>query len=583
MSESPQQGLFRWLWHAYMARHIWVILLALLFMTIEGSMLGAMSYIMKPMFDQVFVGGDTDAALFVGLLILGIFLLRASASIAQKVLLARLSEVTAAHIRTDMIGHLMRLDGDFHATHPPGLVMQRIEGDVGSINQVWATIITGAGRDFVAVIALMAVAVSVDWRWTLIACIATPFLILPSILVQRFVRSNARLVRDISADLSTRLNEIFHGINPIKLNTLEDYQVNRYRALAKKRINFQTKAVLGQGGMSGIMDVMSGIGFLAVVVYGANEIISGQKSVGDFMSFFTAIGLAFEPLRRLGTLSATLQIAAAGIERVKGLLDFKPSLLSPETPNTAPSGAPVIALENVSLSYAGTEVLKNVSFTAEAGKTTALVGASGAGKSTIFNLLTRLVDPQIGQITLSGVSVDSLRLEDLRQLYSVVAQDALLFDESLRENILLGQTDIAPETLQVVLDAAHISDFLPRLTKGLETPVGPRGSLLSGGQRQRVAIARALLRNTPILLLDEATSALDAQSENMVQAALDKLSKGRTTLVIAHRLATIRNADKIIVMAHGKVVEIGTHEALMARNGAYTELYNLQLNEAKTA
>jgi ABC-type multidrug transport system fused ATPase/permease subunit len=234
MSESPQQGLFRWLWHAYMARHIWVILLALLFMTIEGSMLGAMSYIMKPMFDQVFVGGDTDAALFVGLLILGIFLLRASASIAQKVLLARLSEVTAAHIRTDMIGHLMRLDGDFHATHPPGLVMQRIEGDVGSINQVWATIITGAGRDFVAVIALMAVAVSVDWRWTLIACIATPFLILPSILVQRFVRSNARLVRDISADLSTRLNEIFHGINPIKLNTLEDYQVNRYRALAKK-------------------------------------------------------------------------------------------------------------------------------------------------------------------------------------------------------------------------------------------------------------------------------------------------------------------------------------------------------------
>ena len=581
MSSDPQQGLFRWLWHAYMVRHIWVILLAMLFMTIEGSMLGAMSYIMKPMFDQVFVGGDSDAALFVGLLILGIFVLRAAASIAQKVLLARLSEVTAAHIRTDMIGHLMRLDGDFHATHPPGLVMQRIEGDVGSINQVWATIITGAGRDFVAVIALMAVAVSVDWRWTLVACIATPFLILPSIFVQRFVRSNARLVRDISADLSTRLNEIFHGINPIKLNGLEDYQENRYRSLADKRITYQTKAVLGQGGMSGIMDVMSGIGFLAVIVYGANEIISGQKSVGDFMSFFTAIGLAFEPLRRLGTLSATLQIAAAGIERVKGLLDYKPSLLSPETPRRAPSGAPMIALENVSLSYAGSNVLQNVSFTAEAGKTTALVGASGAGKSTIFNLLTRLVDPQSGQITLSGVPVDSLRLEDLRQLYSVVAQDALLFDESLRENILLGQSDIAPETLQAVLDAAHISDFLPRLSNGLETPVGPRGSLLSGGQRQRVAIARALLRDTPVLLLDEATSALDAQSEHTVQAALDKLSQGRTTLVIAHRLATIRNADKIIVMAHGKVVETGTHETLLAHDGAYTKLYNLQVNETK--
>ena len=243
----------------------------------------------------------------------------------------------------------------------------------------------------------------------------------------------------------------------------------------------------------------------------------------------------------------------------------------------------MIALENFSLSYAGSNVLQNVSFTAEAGKTTALVGASGAGKSTIFNLLTRLVDPQSGQITLSGVPVDSLRLEDLRQLYSVVAQDALLFDESLRENILLGQSDIAPETLQAVLDAAHISDFLPRLTNGLETPVGPRGSLLSGGQRQRVAIARALLRDTPVLLLDEATSALDAQSEHTVQAALDKLSQGRTTLVIAHRLATIRNADKIIVMAHGKVVETGTHETLLAHDGAYTKLYNLQVNETKIA
>jgi subfamily B ATP-binding cassette protein MsbA len=171
----------------------------------------------------------------------------------------------------------------------------------------------------------------------------------------------------------------------------------------------------------------------------------------------------------------------------------------------------------------------------------------------------------------------------LRQLYSVVAQDALLFDESLRENILLGQTDIDPDVLQSVLDAAHISDFLPRLSNGLESPVGPRGSLLSGGQRQRVAIARALLRDTPILLLDEATSALDAQSEQTVQAALDKLSQGRTTLVIAHRLATIRTADKIIVMADGQVIETGTHKALLARGGAYTDLYNLQLNEAKSA
>ena len=583
MTAGIESGLFRWLWRKYMTRHIGLLLLTIFFMSIEGSMLGALSYIMKPMFDQVFVAGNSGAATFVGILILGIFTLRAFSTIMQRVLLARLSEIVATHIRSDTIAHAMRLDGDFHATHSPGLLMQRIEGDVGSISQVWQTIITGASRDFIALLALMAVAISIDWRWTLIACIAVPFLILPSIALQRFVRHNARQVRDASAGLSTRLNEIFHGINPIKLNNLEAYQARRYRTLADRRIKYQTLTAVGQGGMTGIMDILSGLGILAVVIYGANEIVTGQKTVGDFMSFFTAIGLAFEPLRRLGTLTASLQVAATGIERVKGLLDFKPTLLSPQTPDQPPTDTPVIEMSGVCLDYGGIEVLKDVSFTAEAGKTTALVGASGAGKSTIFRLLTRLVDPQFGDITVSGQPINRMRLDSLRQLYSMVEQDSLLFDESLRDNILLGQTDLAADTLKLALDAAYVSDFLPRLPKGLDSPVGPRGSLLSGGQRQRVAIARALLRDTPILLLDEATSALDAQSEHLVQAALDKLSEGRTTLVIAHRLATIQNANKIIVMAHGRVVETGTHDSLLALGGTYTELYNLQItNTAST-
>jgi subfamily B ATP-binding cassette protein MsbA len=294
------------------------------------------------------------------------------------------------------------------------------------------------------------------------------------------------------------------------------------------------------------------------------------------MAFFTALGFAFEPLRRLGTITGVWEAAAAGIERVMELLAREPIYKSPANPVAAPTGTPAIALEKIDLSYGDAEVLRATSFTAPAGKTTALVGPSGAGKSTIFNVLTRLTDPQNGQALIGGVPVTDMALADLRDLFSVVSQDAALFDETLRENILLGRTDITDADLATVLDAAHVSDFLGQLPDGLDTLVGPRGSALSGGQRQRVAIARALLRDTPILLLDEATSALDAQSEAIVQAALERLSEGRTTLVIAHRLSTIRNADQIIVMEAGQVVESGTHDELLALDQVYASLHNMQ-------
>ena len=239
-------------------------------------------------------------------------------------------------------------------------------------------------------------------------------------------------------------------------------------------------------------------------------------------------------------------------------------------------------LDGVSLSYGEAKVLDDLSLTAIAGQTTALVGASGAGKSTIFNLLTRLIDPQSGTVTIGGVALKDMNISDLRGLFSVVTQEALLFDETLRENIVLGRENVSEEELQSVLEAAHVADFIPKLEHGLDTRVGPRGSALSGGQRQRVVIARALLRNTPILLLDEATSALDAQSEQVVQQALDRLSQGRTTIVIAHRLSTIRGADKIVVMDRGRIMDEGKHEELLARGGIYADLYRLQFEDGKT-
>ena len=236
-------------------------------------------------------------------------------------------------------------------------------------------------------------------------------------------------------------------------------------------------------------------------------------------------------------------------------------------------------MEDVHLSYGDHDVLRGLSFTAEPGRTTAIVGPSGAGKSTIFNLLTRIVDPGAGTIRIGGVPVAQMELPALRDLFSVVTQDATLFDETIRENVLLGRCDITDETLQGALAAAHVSDFADRLPAGLDTPAGPRGSSLSGGQRQRVAIARALIRNAPILLLDEATSALDATSEALVQEALDKLSAGRTTLVIAHRLSTVRRADRIVVVDRGRAVEQGTHETLLAQDGLYAGLCRLQFSQ----
>lgn len=578
-ADASSRTLLGWLWRNYLHHYKWLLGLAFIFMAMEGSMLGALSWIMKPMFDQVFLAGDASALWMVGFGILSIFVIRALASMAQKICLARISQGSSARMRVDLLDHLMRLDGPFHQSHPPGFLVQRVQGDVVAVNGVWNAVLTGAGRDALALIILMGVAVSVDWRWTLVACIGTPILVLPSVAVQKFVRRRAREARDLGAKQATRLDEVFHGIVPVKLNRLEEYQSGRYRDITQQLVRAEVRAVTGASAIPGLIDIMAGIGFLGVLVFGGAQIIDGQKTVGEFMSFFTAIGLAFEPLRRLGAISGVWQAAAAAIERIKELMDTRPTLSSPADPVAPPVGVPEVALAAVDLSYGDSQVLHGLDLTAEAGKTTALVGASGAGKSTVFNLLTRLVDPQHGSVTIGGVAVRDMALTDLRGLFSVVSQDAALFDETLRENILLGRTEVSEERLQEVLDAAHVSDFAAKLSQGLDTPVGPRGSALSGGQRQRVAIARALLRDTPVLLLDEATSALDAQSEILVQQALEKLSEGRTVLVIAHRLSTVRDADKIVVMDAGRVVDQGPHEELLARGGLYATLHELQFRD----
>jgi len=579
---AKRPGMIGWIWHGYMRRYRVTLTLAVILMIIEGSMLGALSYLVKPMFDQIFMAGDKSALTWVGLGVSAVFILRAFAAFSHGVMMVWIGQRVSARLQADMVGHMLSLDSSFFQENSPGTLMERVRGDTQAVSTLWEIVLSAMARDVVALVALMAVALSTDWLWTLIALAGAPLLMIPIGILQKWVRRTTRTSRVVAARIATRLDEAFHGINTIKLTGTEAREQMRVDEEVQDFARAHLHSQANQAGIIAMIDVIAGIGFLGVLTYGGLQIIGGEKSVGEFMSFFTAMALIFEPLRRVGNVSGAWQAALASLERLRAIFDERPTLLSPAAPQAlpVPPQCADVVLKDVVFSYGDSPVLHGASFTAKAGQTTALVGASGAGKSTVFNLLTRLADADGGNVTIGGQDVRSLDLGALRGLFSVVSQDALLFDETLRDNILMGQSDVSDERLEHALDAAHVSDFLPRTEAGLDTQAGPRGSNLSGGQRQRVAIARAVLRDAPILLLDEATSALDAQSEKVVQRALEKLSTGRTTLVIAHRLSTIRDADKIVVMDHGRVVDEGRHEDLLARGGIYADLYNLQFKDS---
>jgi len=575
---ARDRALTVWIWRDHIRRWWPLLLVALVAMVLDGAMPGLLSLMLQPMFDEVLVARNADMVPWVAGGIGATFVVRGLASWVFKTVLAYVGDKVITGLQAHLTGHLLTLDQRFHHDHPPGHLIERVRGDTQELSVLFDRILLAGVRDSVTILALIAAALYIDWKWTLIALVGVPLLILPAALLQRLVRKMGSRARTAAADASTRLDEIFHGVVTVQRNGIEAHETQRLANVLKAYLKARVRTAAGQAAMGSMSDFVGALGFALVLTFAGGQIVAGERTVGEFMAFFAAIALLFEPLRRLGTLSGAWQAVLASLERIAALLARQPSITQPQGP-LAPlpePGAETIRFEDVTFGYGAEPVLRGLCLTAEAGKTTALVGPSGAGKTTLFTLLTRLADPQSGRITLGGQDIAHMDLRGLRGLFAVVAQDSALFDETLRDNILLGVAAPDDSRLAEVVRDAHVAEFLPNLPQGLDSRAGPRGSALSGGQRQRIAIARALVRSAPILLLDEATSALDARSEAMIQQALERLAPGRTTLVIAHRLATIRGADKIVVIEAGQIVEEGDHATLLAKGGAYARLHAMQ-------
>ena len=572
-----QSQLFKWIWSDYLKDYKVMIIIAIVLMIIEGSTFGLLSYFIEPMFDQVFAKGDHTAIKWVSLSVAGIFILRAFSAFFNKLVTIYIGQKVVAAIQKNMVRHLLTFSPNFFQENSPGSLIERVRGDTAVVERIWATVLAGSFRDLIAVFSLLIVAISIDPIWAMIALLGAPLLIIPVFFLRKLIQKTSRNSRSAAADLATRLDEIFHGISSIKLINGEKREHSKFANRLNKFVTNSISSEAGVAAIPSLMDIIAGIGFVGVLTYGGYQIIEGTKTVGEFMSFFTAIALLFEPIRRLGTIGGAWQTVFTNLERIRNIFDLDADIVPSQT--NQPKGVNFtndIKFDNVHLSVNEKDILRGITFTAQAEKTTAIVGPSGAGKTTLFNLIGRLIDPDKGNVEIGNISVKDISLEELRHNLSYVSQDSWLFDESIEENIKIGNPNASPEDYKKAIISANANDFIDEMPNKEKTPVGPRGSNLSGGQRQRIAIARAILRNTPILLLDEPTSALDNEAESQITKTISSLSGGRTTLIIAHKISTIKDSDHIIVLDNGLIIDQGTHSDLIDRCETYKSLYEIE-------
>ena len=555
------------------------LIIAIVFMAVVAGATALSAWLMEPVVNELFIERNRDMLWWVGGAIALTFLIKGIANYAQATLMSDVGRRIVADFQNRLFGHLTAMDVGFFQRHQVGDLISRFTVDIQSMRNAVSNALTSLGKDLLSLIGLVAVMFIQDFELAIIAFVIFPVAIYPIVRLGRRLRKATVGAQAEMGQMNTLVGQTLQGIRMVKSYRMEVYERDRMSRIVDTIYRLSLKAASSRALSSPIMETLGGVAIALVVIYGGHRVIEGGTDAGSFFSFITALLMAYEPMKRLANLNASLQAGLAGAERMYAVLDARSAISDKPDAQDLLVTKGDVRLENVSFAYQGaTEkaALAAVDVEAPGGKVIALVGPSGAGKSTVLNLIPRFYDPTQGRITIDGVDLCDVTQASLMDAIAFVGQEVVLFDDTIRTNIAFGKPDATDAEIEAAATAAAAHDFITATEDGYDTVVGEQGLKLSGGQRQRIAIARAILKDAPILLLDEATSALDSESERHVQEALERLMKGRTSLVIAHRLSTVQHADIIFVMDAGRVVERGTHAELMATGGHYARYHAMQ-------
>lgn len=534
-------------------------------------------WIIKDMIDEVLADKNGTMLNWIAASIIAIFVVRGLFWYGQNYLMSYVGQSVIIDIREAVFKKLQRLSVSFYDKNKTGTIMSYVTNDVNALQSAMVeNTIEMITEGFILIGSVVAM-IYLDWRLTLFTVCTFPVVLWFMEFFGKKIRKTGGRIQECTADITSVLQESVASARVIKSFVREDYEVDRFDV--ENRANFRANMKNAQlmATLTPVVELVAAIGVTMIIWYGGNNVINGTITAGSLVAFLTYAVNISNPIKRLTRVIGNIQKALAAAQRVFMIIDMPEEIAESRDAKQLPEVSGKVEFQNVSFAYDDKgNVITDLSFSVKPGEVIAIVGPSGAGKSTIANLLPRFYDVNKGDIKIDGHSVREVTLDSLREQVGIVPQETMLFNGSVYNNILYGRLDATKEEIEAAAKAANAHDFIMQLTDGYETKLGDRGVNLSGGQRQRIAIARAILKNPRILILDEATSALDTESERVVQEALDRLMVGRTSFVIAHRLSTVKNADKILVLEKGNLVESGTHDELLALDGLYAHLYKIQ-------
>ncbi len=580
--DATTRALVTRLWRDWMRAHLPQLALSLLLIFIVAGLAGAFTLLIERSVDLL-EERDWQQFLWMPIAIVVLAIIKGLTGYAQTVVSQSVALRIINRIQKAMFAHLMRADiASFHET-ASGTLMSRFTNDVNMMRDALSKSLVSLVRSAVTATVLVGFMFYYDWLLALIIVVLLPIGGRPVMRIGHRIRRAATNAQQEMGDLTANLDQALTGVRLIKSYRMEAYERDRANNLFERIYLLVMKIVKARSRTYPILESLGGVSTAAILAFGGWRVISETGTQGEFVAFLTTVVIAFQQIRPMGALNASLQEGLSAIHRSFVLLDTEPTIVDRAGAKPLEDCRGAIAFENVDFSYEDEiPALSDISFAIPPGQTAALVGPSGAGKSTILNLIPRFYDVGEGRVTVDGADVRDLTLASLRSQIALVSQDVTLFDDTVAANIGFGRPEASRDEIVTAAKAAAADEFIGELPEGYDTVVGERGTKLSGGQRQRIAIARAMVRDAPILLLDEATSALDAEAERQVQQALERLTQGRTTLVIAHRLATVMGVDVIYVIDEGRIAEVGTHAELLAKGGLYSRLSKLQFRDAPT-